>query len=100
MILLFFFASAKAIGIDKQTWKGWMKKYSPDWTLVPPQIKVEIKAEEKKYRETCSKRLVPAKHKYCYILGRGKKETKFLLAKFAENSPNKQNIPYPTIRGK
>ena len=77
-----------------------MKKYSPDWTLVPPHIKVKIKAEEKKFRESCDKRLVPAKHKYCYILGRGKQETKFLLARFAENSPDKQNLSYPKDRGK
>ena len=91
---------AQAVGVDKQTWKSWMKKYSPDWTLVPPQIKVKIKAEEKKFRDSCAKRPVPAKHKYCYILGNGKKETKALLKKFAENSPDKQNLSYPKERGK
>lgn len=91
---------AQAVGVDKQTWKSWMKKYSPDWTLVPPQIKVKIKAEEKKFRESCAKRPVPAKHKYCYILGNGKKETKALLKKFTEHSPEKQGLPYPKERGK
>ena len=95
-----YYRYAETIGIDRQTWKSWMKKYSPDWTLVPPNVKVKIKAEEKKYRESCTKRPVPAKHKYCYILGRGKQETKFLLAKFAEHSPNKQSLPYPKERGK
>ena len=37
-----YYRYAEAIGIDKQTWRGWMKKYSPDWTLVPPDIKVKI----------------------------------------------------------
>ena len=91
---------AEAIGIDKETWKGWMKKYSPDWNLVPSDVKIKIKAEEKKYRDSCKKRAVPAKHKYCYILGPTKSQTKALLRKFAENSPDKQNLPYPKERGK
>jgi hypothetical protein len=95
-----YYKYAAALGISKGVWKGWMKKYSPDWALVPPHIKVQIKTEEKKYRESCTKRPVPSKHKYCYILGRGKQETKFLLAKFAESSPSKQNLPYPKERGK
>ena len=95
-----YYKYAAALDISKETWKSWMKKYSPDWTLVPPNIKVQIKAEEKKYREGCTKRAVLAKHKYCYILGRGKKDTKSLLRKFAENSPNRQSLSYPRERGK
>jgi hypothetical protein len=95
-----YYKYAAALGISKEAWKGWMKKYSPDWTLVPPDIKTKIKAEEKRYRESCKQRPVPAKHKYCYILGSSKGETKALLRKFVENSPDKQNLPYPKERGK
>ena len=95
-----YYKYAAALGISKGVWKGWMKKYSPDWTLVPPHIKVQIKAEEKKYRESCTRRAVPSKHKYCYILGKGKRDTKLLFRKFAESSPDKQNLPYPKERGK
>jgi len=91
---------AVAIGLDKQTWKSWQKKYSPDWDLVPPEIKTKIKAEEQRYRKSCMQRAVPAKHKYVYILGATKSETKELLKKFAKNSPNKQGLPYPKERGK
>lgn len=94
-----YYRYAEAIGIDKETWKSCMKKYSPNWDIIPPHIKIKIKAEEKKYRESCVKRSVPPKHKYCYILGRGKKETKALLKSFARSSPNKQNLTYPKDRG-
>ena len=95
-----YYRYAEAVGIDRQTWKSWMKKYSPDWTLIPLAIKTKIKAEEKKYRDSCKQRSVPAKHKYCYILGASKSETKALLKMFAKNSPHKQNLPYPKERGK
>lgn len=95
-----YYRYAEALGIDRQTWKGWMKKYSPDWALVPSATRDKIKAEEKKYRDSCKKRKVPAKHKYCYILGRSKRETKNLLKDFAEQSPKKVNLSYPKERGK
>ena len=95
-----YYRYAKAIGISKEEWKGYMKKYSPNWDLIPPEIKIKIKAEEKKYRESCDVRVVPPKHKYCYILGKSKSETKALLGDFAEHSPKKQALPYPKERGK
>ena len=95
-----YYKYAEAIGISRDTWKGWMKKYSPDWTLVPPDIKVKIKEQESIYRNSCKKRKVPAKHKYCYILGQSKSETKRLKNIFAEKSPDKASLPYPKERGK
>jgi hypothetical protein len=94
-----YFKYAKNIGISKTEWASMMKKYSPDWTKVPPDVKIKIKQEEKKYRDSCSVREVPAKHKYCYILGRTKKETKELKSIFAERNPRKVNLPYPRTRG-
>ena len=91
---------AKNIGIDKVQWDQWMKKYSPNWELIPPDIKQKIKAEEKNYRNSCLSRVVPPKHKYCYILGRTKGETKRLHNLFKKNSPKLYNLPYPTERGK
>ena len=95
-----YYKYAKAIGIAKEAWKGWMKKYSPDWTLVPSDIKVEIKEQERIFRDGCEKRKVPAKHKYCYILGQSKSETKRLKNIFAEKSPDKANLSYPKERGR
>jgi hypothetical protein len=91
---------AQAIGIDKTTWKGWMKKYSPNWEIIPEDIKVKIKAEEKKYRESCEARPVPAKHKYVCILGSSPGETKYYKRLFKKLNPKKANLPYPQERGK
>jgi len=90
---------AENIGIDKVQWKQWMKKYSPNWDIIPAEIRIEIKKEEKKYREGCDSRLVPSKHKYCYILGRTKSETKQLHNLFKELNPKLYNLPYPRSRG-
>ena len=91
---------AQNIGIDADTWKGWMKKYSPNWDLIPPDIKVKIKAEEEKYRSSCKSRAVPPKHKYCYILGNTKTETRSLRKIFTGLNPKKTNLSYPKERGK
>lgn len=91
---------AQAIGIDKTTWKGYMKKYSPNWEIIPEDIKVKIKAEEKKYRESCEARPVPAKHKYVYILGSSPGETKYYKRLFKKLNPKKANLSYPQERGK
>ena len=90
---------AENIGISKAQWEEWMNKYSPNWDKVPADIKTKIKAEEKKYRERCQSRPVPPKHKYCYILGRTKSETKQLHSLFKELNPKLHNLPYPRSRG-
>jgi len=94
-----YFRYASEIGVSREEWSGWMKKYSPNWNLVPPEVKIKIKERERIFRESCKKRRVPPKHKYCYILGRSKRETKALLKKFAESSPDRQNLQYPKERG-
>ena len=94
-----YYRYAEAIGIDRMTWKSWMKKYSPNWEIIPPHVKVLIKAEEKRYRDSCEKRKVPPKHKYCYILGQTRRETKYLKKIFSEVNPKKVDLPYPTDRG-
>ena len=97
-----YFMYAERLGISKEQWKKWMKRYSPDWTLVPPDIKTKIKAEEKKYRQSCQYREVVSKHKYIYILGRSKKETKRLRKLFFKHNPKLKGneFDYPTERGK
>ena len=97
-----YFMYAERIGISKEKWKKWMKKYSPDWNLVPPDIKIKIKEEEKKYRQSCQSREVVSKHKYIYILGKSKKETKKLKKLFFKHNPKLKGkeFNYPTERGK
>ena len=91
---------ADNIGIGREQFKKWMKKYSPDWTLVPERVKLDIKKEEKRYRESCLVRETKPKHKYVYILGSSKAETKKLRNRFAENNPHLVDLPYPKERGK
>ena len=91
---------AKNIGIEKEDWKKYMKKYSPNWEIIPEDIKTKIKEEEKKYRERCVCREMKQKHKYIYILGRSKKETKELKKLFDKFNPSMIDLEYPNDRGK
>ena len=95
---------AKSLGIEWQ--KEWYKKSGSkknyrkvDWNNIPEDIAIRLKEERQKHKNRCLSRPSPAKHKYCYILGKTKTETKSLVKKFAENSPDKQNLPYPKERG-
>ena len=94
-----YYRYAKEVGISKEQWALWMKKYSPDWTLVPPAVKTMVKERERVYRDSCHVREVVSKHKYCYILGKTKAETKSLKKLFIEKNPDKINLPYPKNRG-
>ena len=91
---------AQRIGLTLEEWKGYMKKYSPNWEIIPEEIKIKIKEEEKKYRESCECRDTKPKHKYIYILGRTKKETKELKKLFQKNNPKMVQLGYPLERGK
>ena len=96
---------AKALGIEwKKEWYklvGSKKNYRKvDWQAIPEAVAVRLKRARTDHKERCASRPSPSKHKYCYILGRTKSETKALLRKFAECSPDKQGIPYPKTRGK
>jgi len=91
---------AASLGMSKDDWNKYMGKWSPVWDMMPVGLKEDIKAEEKKYRDSCLKRPVPPKHKYGYILGRGKIETKILKKRFETHSPKMVGLQYPTERGK
>lgn len=92
---------AKNIGIEKEVWKKYfMNKYSPNWNGWAGLVKKELKAEEQKYRESCLVRDMKPKHKYLYILGRTKKETKALKKLFIQYNPKLKDLPYPSERGR
>jgi len=96
---------AKALSI---TWEsawykfvGSKKNYRKvNWQAIPPNIAARLKQERVEHKNRCLCRPAPAKHKYCYILGRSKHETKILHKRFVECNPDKQNLPYPKERGK
>lgn len=92
---------AEKIGITPEVWRDkYMGKWSPKWDEIPASVKKKIKDQEKKYRNSCESRTVPAKHKYCFILGRTKKETKQLHKLFKDNNPKKVGLSYPKERGR
>jgi hypothetical protein len=66
---------------------------------MPEDVRNKLRQAAKDYQARCIKREVPSKHKYCYILGATKKETKELREKFKALNPDKVNLPYPKNRG-
>ena len=81
-----------AANLNIANWDSYMKKYSPNWDIVPPEMKKAIKEEEKKYRDSCQVRTTPAKHKYAYVLCKDRRDTK----KFRKMI---KHYPYPKTRG-
>ena len=59
----------------------------------------KIKECSKNYQNSCEVRVVPKKHKYAYILGASKKETKELRNEFEILNPKLKNLKYPKERG-
>ncbi len=105
---------AKTLGIYDEDWKTYYYPtkidgkniWTPLWDRMPPGMKERIKAEEKRYRESCEEKPVGVKHKYIYIKGANKKETKTLKARFKELNPKLTGntavglgLPYPKDRG-
>ena len=79
---------------------GTKKNYKKvNWKTIPEDISKQLKQERKAHQERCSKRKSPTKHKYIYILGRTKKETKELHKKFKEYNKDVVNLDYPSKRG-
>ena len=77
-------------------------RWKPNWKMmesVYPGLKQRLKEEEEKYRLSCEKREMKPKHKYIYILGRTKKETKKLKKLFDKHNPGVLELAYPRERG-
>lgn len=70
------------------------------WDKMPDDIEAKIRQLSKDYMNSCEKRKLSKKHKYVYILGSHKKETKELLQTFKDLNPKLVNLPYPKERGK
>jgi len=80
---------------------GKKKNYKKvNWATIPENVAQQLKQERKAHQDRCQKRPSPSKHKYIYILGRSKKETKELKKLFNQYNPKLKNLEYPTDRGK
>ncbi len=63
---------------------------------MPEELEKKIKRLSKEYMESCERREVASKHKYAYVLGKTKTETKYLRKEFLSNN---KTYPYPKERG-
>lgn len=86
---------AKDLGIE---WKDdWSKGDAVYFENIPDDIEQQIRSYGKQLQRSAEKIIIPAKHKYVYVLGASKLETKRLRKEF--ESCNKI-YSYPKERGK
>jgi hypothetical protein len=85
---------AKELGI------AWDKSWSNDqkmlWANMPPSIEAALRSHSKLKQSQATKIDFPSKHKYAYILGANKTETKKLRREFEARNTT---LPYPKERG-
>lgn len=86
---------AVELGIEWE--KEWTGKSGVNWELVPDEIEKQLRDYSKKKQSESKSIEYPNKHKYAYVLGRSKLETK-RLRKMLES--NVKIYPYPKERGK
>jgi hypothetical protein len=77
----------------------WVNGDNVLWDKIEPETAKLIKGFSKNYQNSCEVRSVPKKHKYVYILGVNKKETKELRQEFETLNPKLKNLKYPKERG-
>ncbi len=85
---------AKDLGIEWQ--KNWNNDQSVLWDNIPDDIEKQLRDYSKIMYNKSEKIYFPSKSKYAFVLGRDKRETKFLRKKFL--SMNKV-YEYPKNRG-
>lgn len=86
---------AKELGIEWQ--KEWSHNTGMNWDKIPTEIEKQLR-DYSKYKQTMSEKIsMPSKHKYAYVLGKDKKETKQLRKLYEERN---KIYPYPKERGK
>lgn len=88
---------ASLIGMTDNEFTDMMGKYSPQWDRVTPEVKTQLKAEESKYRASCRTKKFPAKHRYAYVFGRNKTDTRYWRRQFLHHN---KIYGYPRERGK
>ena len=91
----FFKRYAKDLGIE------WAKSWNNDqkilWENMPEGIEQRLRDYSKEMYRKAEKISFPSKHKYAFVLGRDKRETKALRKKFLELN---KTYEYPKERGK
>lgn len=85
---------AKELGIEWD--KSWSGKNGMIWDNVPDDIEKALREFSKEKQSQSVKIEYPNKHKYAYVLGKNKNETKKLRKIFTERN---KILPYPKQRG-
>lgn len=78
---------------------SWSNQDKIFWDKIPSSVKNSIKLKQQEHKDRCYRRELLPKHKYAYILGQNKSETKYLKKLFKTNNPKLLNLKYPKIRG-
>ena len=86
---------AKELGIKWE--RDWNNDQRMLWENVPAEVEAQLRAHSKKKQSESQKIQMPSKHKYAFVLGATKAETKKLRREFTIRNPPK---PYPKERGK
>lgn len=85
---------AKADGI---VWEDdWQERDRVLFDNMPEDIVLRIKQLSKEFQNSCERRKIEPKHKYVYVLGQNKRETKQLRKIFEKRN---KTYPYPKVRG-
>ena len=90
----FYKRYAKDMGIEWQ--KNWSNDQSVLWENIPNDIEERLREKSREMYANAEKVKFPSKHKYAFILGRDKRETKYLRKKFLEMN---KVYDYPKNRG-
>lgn len=85
---------AKELNIEWD--KTWTNKCGMNWEAVPNDIELELREYSKIKQKNAEKIVFPSKHKYAYVLGATKLETKRLRKLFEERN---KTFQYPKNRG-
>lgn len=91
----FYKRYAKDLGIEWQ--KNWNTDQCMLWENVPDDIEQKLRDYSKEMFKNAKKIEFPSKHKYAFVLGKDKRETKALRKKFLELN---KVYEYPKERGK
>lgn len=86
---------AKDLGIAWQS--DWCNDQSMLWENIPEGVRTRLREYSKEMYKNAKKIAFPSKHKYAYVLGANKRETKKLRALFLERN---KIFEYPKERGK
>jgi hypothetical protein len=93
----FYKRYANELGISWQ--KDWNDRNGMRWKNVPVLIEKLLRQKSRECQRRCIKLKISRKHKYLYILGKNKRETKKLKTDFFKLNPKIKSLNYPKIRG-